>query len=102
MCDLTFNCLPVLDVFQVYSRQIKHRARGIFSVIRLTSAVVLVAVVRAVLASVTSPAGWDAHTVLTLEPRGWTLGHQSFYKGHMLNIYDALPVPMCIFLFMPS
>lgn len=45
----------------------------------LTGAVVLVAVVRTVLASVTSPAGWDAQTVVTLELRGWTLGHQSFY-----------------------
>lgn len=51
----------------------------------------LVAVVQAVLAPVAPPAGWDAHVVLTLEPRGWTLGHQSFCKGHMLNIDDALP-----------
>lgn len=52
----------------------------------LTRAVVLITVVRAVLASVTPPSGWDAHTVVTLELRGWTLGHQSLYEGHTHTI----------------
>lgn len=102
----------------MYSRYIQGRSStGIFSLFNtiapppptedgsgLTSAVVLVTVVRAVLASVTSPAGRDAHIVVTLEPRGWTLGHQSFYRGHTETETSLISIKLylhrCVFLFL--